>query len=128
MNSRERIAYLRGLLDSAPREDREGKLFAAITEALDALASELSEHGRLIELQSGNYDELMEEFDELREDVYDLEQYVGPDSDEEEDEDSYIATTCPSCAYCFYYKLEDGDENEKLVCPKCGEEFERSPV
>ena len=136
MNSRERIAYLKGLLDCMPREEREARVYSAIVEALDALALELEEHMKLLELQREDCDSLADEVDELQEAVYELEESLGTGPDSQYDDtdesgleeltESYISTTCPSCAYTFYYKYEEGKENEKLVCPGCGEEFGRS--
>ena len=138
MNSKERIAYLRGLLDFLPREEKEAKIYSAIAEALDSLALELEEYSKLLELQREDYDSLAEEVDELHEAVYNLEETVGLDDSEDLDYDnddveelgglteSYISMTCPSCAYSFYYKYEEGKGNDRLVCPSCGEEFNRS--
>ena len=138
MNSKERIAYLRGLLDFLPREEKETKIYSAIAEALESLALELEEHTKLLELQREDYDSLAEEMDELHEAVYNLEESVGLGDEEDEDYDgggvdelggvteSYISMTCPSCAYSFYYKYEEDKENNRLVCPSCGEEFNRS--
>ena len=138
MNSKERIAYLRGLLDFLPREEKETKIYSAIAEALESLALELEEQTKLLELQREDYDSLAEEMDELHEAVYNLEESVGLVDSEGEDYDSddveglggltesYISMTCPSCAYSFYYKYEEGKENNRLICPSCGEEFNRS--
>ena len=135
MNSKERIAYLRGLLDFMPREEKETKIYSAIVDALDALAVELMEHTKLLELQREDYGNLADEMDELHEAVYELEESVGIESEEgygdensalEELTESYISTTCPSCAYSFYYKYNEDKEDDKLVCPSCGEEFSRS--
>jgi predicted RNA-binding Zn-ribbon protein involved in translation (DUF1610 family) len=118
-----------------PREERETKIYSAIVDALDALALELGEHTKLIELQREDYDGLAEEMDDLHEAVYELEESAGiedaggkydEDDELEESTESYISMTCPSCAYSFYYKYEDGKESDKLVCPSCGEEFSRS--
>ena len=138
MNSRERIAYLKGLLDFLPKEEKETKIYSAIAEALDSLALELNEQTKLMERQREDYDSLAEEVDELHEAVYNLEESVGlVDSDDENfggdnmDElggvtESYISMTCPSCAYSFYYKYEESKGNDRLVCPSCGEEFNRT--
>ena len=138
MNSKERIAYLRGLLDFLPREEKETKVYFAIAEALESLALELGEHAKLLELQRKDYDGLAEEMDELHEAVYNLEESIGLEDSEDVDfggddveelgglTESYISMTCPSCAYSFYYKYEEGRENDRLVCPSCGEEFNRS--
>jgi NAD-dependent SIR2 family protein deacetylase len=136
MNSKERIAYLRGLLDFMPREEKEAKIYSAIVEALESLALELEENSRLLELQREDYDSLADEMDELHEAVYTLEESIGLGEDVDFDGDdvdelgglteSYISMTCPSCAYSFYYKYEEGKESDRLVCPSCGEEFNRS--
>jgi len=138
VNSKERIAYLRGLLDFLPREEKESKIYSAIAEALESLALELNEQTKVLERQSEDYDSLAEEMDELHEAVYNLEESIGlVDSDDEDydgddmDElgsvtESYISMTCPSCAYSFYYKYEESKGNDRLVCPSCGEEFNRT--
>ena len=138
MNSKERIAYLRGLLDFLPKEEKETKIYSAMADALESLALELEEHAKLLELQREDYDSLAEEMDELHEAVYNLEESVGLGDTEDDDYDSddveelgsltesYISMICPSCAYSFYYKYEEGKENDRLVCPSCGEEFNRS--
>jgi uncharacterized coiled-coil protein SlyX/predicted RNA-binding Zn-ribbon protein involved in translation (DUF1610 family) len=139
LNSRERIAYLRGLLDSMPRDEKESKIYFGLIEALDALASELAEQTKLIDLQREDYEGLADEMDDLQDAVYELEEAIGVDSgldrddDDDDDDDnlegltdSYISMTCPSCAYSFYYRYEEGREGEKLICPSCGEEFSRS--
>jgi DNA-directed RNA polymerase subunit M/transcription elongation factor TFIIS len=106
-------------------------------DALDALALELEEHLKQIDLQREYCDDLADEMEELHDAIYDLEESVGiesaddsydDDKDDEQDDttESYISMTCPSCAYSFYYKYEEGKESEKLVCPSCGEEFNRS--
>lgn len=141
MNSRERIAYLRGLLDFMPREEKEAKIYSAIVEALEALALDLEGHTKLLELQREDYDSLADEVDELHEAVYTLEESIWLDDEDyeegmeesytnnelEELTESYISITCPSCAYSFYCKYDENEENGKhFVCPACGEEFNRS--
>jgi predicted RNA-binding Zn-ribbon protein involved in translation (DUF1610 family) len=60
-------------------------------------------------------------------DVQDEDDENNEDDDTMEDlTESYISITCPSCAYSFYYRYEEDRENEKFVCPSCGEEFSRS--
>jgi hypothetical protein len=123
-----------------PKEEKETKIYSAILDALDSLASDLEEHAKLLDIQREDYDNLADEVNDLQESIYDLEDTLGAgsgedygdgDSDDGDDGDdelteSYISMTCPSCAYSFYYKYEDGKENERLVCPSCGEEFSRS--
>jgi predicted RNA-binding Zn-ribbon protein involved in translation (DUF1610 family) len=124
-----------------PKEEKETKVYTAIADALDSLASGLEEQLKLLNIQREDYDNLADEVNDLQESVYDLEEALsadsgedyddreaggGDDEDGEESTESYISMTCPSCAYSFYYKYEEGRENEKLVCPSCGEEFSRS--
>lgn len=131
MNARERIAYLRGLLDSMEQEERNAKIFSAVVEALDALALEIEEHTRLFDHVHQATEELTDEVYELHDAVYELEQSIGLDSDQDYDEtdgddpaESYISVTCPSCAYSFYYRCEDEKDGDKLICPGCGKEID----
>ena len=141
MNARERIAYLRGLLDCMEPEERNTKVYTAVAEALDALSLEIEEHSRQLEGVREAGEELADEIYELHDAVYELEQSMGLDSeqdygesddesdaddDEESSSESYISVTCPSCAYSFYYRYEEGKEEDKLICPGCGEEIDRT--
>ena len=137
MNARERIAYLRGLLDCMESEERNTKVYTAVAEALDALSLEIEEHSRQLEGVRKAGEELADEIYELHDAVYELEQSMGLDSGEDYDEsydasdadepaESYISVTCPSCSYSFYYRYEEDREEDKLVCPGCGAEIERA--
>lgn len=134
MNSRERIAYLRGLLDCMARDEKDTKIHTAIVEALDSLASELEEQAKHFKLLTESQENLEDEVDEMSETLFELEESLGlePECEEEDDEDddepaeSYVSVTCPSCAYSFYYRCEEGKEEETLVCPSCGEEIRRA--
>lgn len=135
MNARERIAYLRGLLDCMEPEERNTKVYTAVVEALDALSLEIEEHSRQLEGVREAGEELADEIYELHDAVYELERSVGlesdedyndADDDEETSSESYISVTCPSCAYSFYYRYEEGKEEDKLICPGCGEEIDRT--
>lgn len=133
LNAKERIAYLRGLLDCMSLEERDTKIFAAVVEALDALACELEGHSDLFELLRENDEGLADELYELHDSVCELERSIGLDSeqgcdegDEDEQAESYVSVTCPSCAYSFYYRCEEDREEGKILCPGCGEEIDRA--
>ena len=133
MNSRERIAYLRGLLDCMPGEEKETKIHTAIVEALDSLASELEEQAKHFKLLTESQESLEDEIDEMSETLFELEESLGLESegdydedDEDEPAESYVSITCPACAYSFYYRYEEGKEGETLVCPSCGEGIRRT--
>jgi len=114
-------------------EERNTKVYTAVAEALDALSLEIEEHSRQLEGVRKAGEELADEIYELHDAVYELERSVGLESDqdydaadEEESSESYISVTCPSCAYSFYYRYEEGKEEDKLICPGCGEEIDRT--
>jgi predicted RNA-binding Zn-ribbon protein involved in translation (DUF1610 family) len=119
-----------------PKEEKETKIYSAVAEALDALASDIEEQAKRIELQREDYDTLADEIDDIQESIYDLEEALGVESSEgegyteeespEDSTESYVSMVCPSCAYSFYYRYEESKENEKLICPSCGEEIDRS--
>jgi len=116
-------------------EERNTKVYTAVVEALDALSLEIEEHSRQLEGVREAGEELADEIYELHDAVYELERSVGlesdedyndADDDEETSSESYISVTCPSCAYSFYYRYEEGKEEDKLICPGCGEEIDRT--
>lgn len=147
MSAREKIAYLKGLIDGlGPAGDEgQGRIFAAIVDALDALSAEVVEHGELIEEQRELYEDLSDDCALLDEDLDALEKAFSEcsgesdfDEDEDEDEDeedeevdeeafdeSYVSATCPTCKYVFYFQPEEYGEDEPLQCPSCGVEFQR---
>ncbi|GHV36568.1 hypothetical protein FACS1894187_11380 [Synergistales bacterium] len=148
MNSKEHVAYLRGLVDFMPKEEKETKIYSAIVEALNAFAIDLEEQSKRIEQQREDYETLEEDLNDLQDSLFDLQEELESDADDydesyedfnsESDDDvdidigsasiaeSYISASCPACSYSFYYKHEDGKDKENLVCPRCGEEFGRT--
>ena len=97
MSAREKIAYLKGLIDGlGPAGDEgQGRIFAAIVDALDALSAEVVEHGELIEEQRELYEDLSDDCALLDEDLDALEKAFAEcsgesDFDEDEDEDEEV--------------------------------------
>lgn len=138
MSARERIAYLKGLLDGLgpAREEGHNKIFGAVLDALDALVQEMEEHGEIIEEQKELYEDLADDCALLDEDLDALErafaEYTGEgmsdeDDDMEDFDESYLSVTCPSCGYVFYYQPDEYEEGEELQCPSCGVNFDRQP-
>lgn len=113
MNINENVAYLRGLaegmnLDTATNE---GKLFNAIIEILDEMATEIAENHEYI-------DDVAELADELDEDLGDIEEYIY-DDDDDDDYDCCCEDDDDDCDCCC-----DEDEDNPLYevdCPKCGD-------
>ena len=130
MNAKEKIAWLKGLLSGLEIEGRDAKIYGAVTEALDALATQIEEQNEQIESIRSLYDELEEECAALVEDITALEdildEYTKDEDEDDEDEDyaaSYISVECPSCSSVFYYKQGESEDDEMLDCPDCGEKF-----
>jgi DNA repair exonuclease SbcCD ATPase subunit len=129
MSAKEKIAWLKGLLSGLEIEGKDAKIFGAVAEALDALATQIEEQNEQIESLRNLYDELEEECTALGEDILVLEDLFDEYSKRENEEGdkyaaSYVSVTCPSCASVFYSeqgKNKDGDET--IECPDCGKKF-----
>lgn len=122
MKSNESAAYLKGMFEGLgmDKNSPEGKLFAALLDAVETLSNEV------IELQAKVQDlgEYVEELDDdlaaVEEDLYDDE---DDDFDDDDDDDTtYFEVVCPSCGevVCFDDSLED----DEITCPSCGEHLE----
>jgi len=124
MTSKERIAYLEGLLEGLKVEDEDTRrVYEAIVEALRALSSEIEEHEEILTEQQEFLGELADYCEELEEDMSRLEDELGEEWEEdyEDDEDlDYPSVTCPECGYVFFYDPEEYEEDEQLQCPECG--------
>ena len=78
MSVSEKVAYLRGLMEGLDIADdsKEGKLFAAIVDALDEMASEISDLEEDIEDVEDDLDELEEYIEEVDEALGEVEEIV----------------------------------------------------
>ncbi len=137
MESKERIAYLKGLLDGLrPQDETQARIYAAIVDALDALAEEvetnrdeLREQAEMVQELNEFCESLEDDMEELEKSVYELEGEMMEEEPEEEDEEDfetvYQSAVCPKCGHRFYYQPELYEEGEPVQCPKCAETFER---
>lgn len=128
MGAREKIAYLRGLIDGQNLADSPQKVtfYAALVDALDSLADSLDDHVEM-------HKELSDYLEQLDEDVADLEETLDvlleeetdDDDDDfsEDDEEEFASVSCPHCAKDFFYEPAAYDEDEELLCPHCGKSF-----
>ena len=75
MSVSEKVAYLRGLMEGLDMDEdkKETKLFNAIIEALDDVASELSDMDEDMEELADYIEELDEDLGDVEEFVYDLD-------------------------------------------------------
>ena len=127
MEISEKVAYLKGLAEglALDTDTKEGKLIAAIIDVLDEMSIRFEDiDDNLVDLEDG--------LDAVSDDLEDVEDVVFEDWDEDddeyeedeldEDEDCY-ATTCPTCEETIYFEesvLADGE----VICPNCGEKLE----
>ncbi|MDD4365226.1 MAG: hypothetical protein PHF19_05725 [Synergistales bacterium] len=135
MKAKERIAYLKGLLEGlSPREEDEQKLLLALIDVADALASDLDEQGRGIEEQAEVIEEVADYCAQLEDDMTALEERMdgfsgeyGEEAEEispPDDEQEFTSVTYPNCGLAFFCRPEALEPDEALECPGCGEFFE----
>ena len=140
MSVSEKVAYLIGLMEGLDLESdsKEGKLFAAIVDALDEMASEISDLEEDIEDVEDDLDELEEYIEEVDEALGEVEEIVYDFDDDcdcccDDDDcdcdccdDDCIEAVCPAWEAEICIDFEDIDEDGKVECPACGEilEFE----
>lgn len=139
MSVSEKVAYLRGLMEGLDMDEdsKEGKLFAAIVDALDEMASEICDMEEDIEDIDDSLDELEEYIEEVDEALGDVEEFVYDcDCDDDCDcccdddcdccDDDCIEAVCPACNAEICIDFDDIDDEGKVECPACGEilEFE----
>ena len=134
MGARDRIAYIRGLLDAGGvPEGIPATLYGAIVDALEALAAENEELKKRLEEQQSAIDDLNFVCEELDSDLADVEACLDvggeeieldkEDDDREELESEYRETVCPQCGlhfFCHESLLNDDGEAE---CPDCACRF-----
>ena len=124
MEISQKVAYLKGLAEglALDTETKEGKLIAAIIDVLDEMSIRFEDiDDNLVDLEDG--------LDAVSDDLSDVEEtlYFALDDDEDDDEDDEeeecFVTTCPECEEEVYFDetvLEDGE----VVCPNCGAKLE----
>ena len=133
MGARDRIAYIRGLLDAGSVAGGPAQtLFSAIVEALEALADENEElRGKLSEQQKA-IDDLNFVCEELDADLADVESCLEIDGVEEPDgedlkeddlDSEYCETVCPSCGLHFFCHSSLLTEDGEAECPDCACRF-----
>jgi hypothetical protein len=134
MSAREKIAYLRGLIEGQNISENAGmsKFHEALLGALDSIVDEINELTDTCDDLKEYVDELESEMMEIYEDChdpdFDEECGCGCDDDDDDDgdeEEEYEATTCPNCGKDFFYQPDAYGDDEDLLCPHCGELFKQ---
>ena len=118
---KEKIAYLRGLMDGMKLADDDNtKLLRTIADCLDAIADE-------VEAESARVDNLENDVESINDDIDELDEVLGflleeeEDEDEDEDDedwsDEFDFFTCPNCGEVV--PLTDDMADADPICPKC---------
>lgn len=130
MSARERIAYLRGLIEGQNVTENASmtKFHEALLGALGSLAEETDELSEAYDDLRGYVEDLEDEMMELQTELgYDMADDLyscGCEGDDDEEEE-YEAATCPGCGKDFFYQPDAYDDDEDLLCPHCGEPFKQ---
>ena len=135
MTITEKTAYLKGLLEGMEidQSTKEGKLFAAIIEALDDIAlsvADLDDEVGAINDEMDMMEESLDAIDEALDDVEDALDAIDEDLDDMDDEleELYEILDLEEDEDDEDYEDEEEDELEdedlyQLVCPTCEEEI-----
>jgi len=114
LTAREKLAYVRGLLqgsDFLGSDAKAKEVWNSLLDVLDELTRELED---IYDWQ----DEIEDYLDALDDDLLDLEDSVY-EGDEDEDE-GVVMVECPECHEDVYVDESLLDEFEDIVCPTCG--------
>lgn len=130
MSAREKIAYLKGLIDGQNLADSPQKVsfYAALVDALESLADSVEEHDEVHKELNDYLEQLDEDVAELEDtlDVFledDFDDYDDEDYDDEDEEEEFDSVSCPYCGKDFFYEPAAYDDGEELLCPHCGKGF-----
>ena len=119
MEISEKVAYLKGLAEglALDTESKEGKLIAAIIDVLDEMSIRFEDiDDNLVDLEDG-LDAVSDDLSEVEEALFET------DEDDDEDDTEYFETTCPVCEEEIVFD-EDTLESGEIRCPNCGEKLE----
>ncbi len=125
MELKEKVAYLKGLVDMAGIDSasKEGKLTAALVDLLEEMSDTVTD---LVKANT----EMCELLDTIDHDLGDVESVLFDDEDddeyeddEDEDDGEIYEAVCPTCGETVYIDEEMLDEGE-TTCPGCGETLE----
>lgn len=122
---REKIAYLRGLLEGADLASNDVNprvVWEKVLDIFDAVAERIEE----LELGQEELEEYLEALDadlgELEDEVHGHDHDYDDDEDEEDDDAHFVEMECPRCGETVYFE-EDFlfDDEHEVACPECGE-------
>lgn len=130
MSVSEQVAYLRGLMEGLDIDEssKEGKLFSAIVDTLDDIASDLSDMEEDLEDLNDYIEEVDEDLGDVEEVVYDMDDCDCCCDDDDCDcccdDCDCIEFTCPACGEDVCIDTDLIEDDGITSCPNCGEEIE----
>lgn len=114
---REKIAYLRGMLDGSRdqiKEDSTKRILSSIVDVLEDLADDVDE----LYIEQDQMDEYLEVLDE---DLAEVEDHSCGCGHHDDDADM-VEMECPNCQEPVYFEEEFlYDDDVEVTCPDCGE-------
>ena len=117
--TKEKVAYLRGLADGLQLgDDMNGKLFKAIIETLDDMASAIDENEEAIIDLDESIDELCDEISDL-DDVLDALIDADEDDDDDYEDEDFVEVECEGCGETIYFDQDMLESDDELICPNC---------
>ncbi|MDR0653629.1 MAG: hypothetical protein LBG12_10055 [Synergistaceae bacterium] len=136
MGAREKLAYLRGLIEGQNIAENTGtsKFHEALLDVLETITDELDEIASDQADLRGCVDDLEDEMlafdDDDDDDDYDDDDDDDDDTEDDDEEtfdeeEEYEAVTCPECGKDFFYRPDVYDEDGDLLCPSCGKPFKQ---
>lgn len=121
MNSSEKVAYLRGLMDGMKLDENDdtAKVLGKVIEVLGDLAQDIDELSEFCDDLADQVDEIDQDLSIVEDDLYDDED----DFDDFDEDNEYYEVVCPECGdeICV---SEDILLDGSVECPNCGEMLE----
>ncbi len=138
MSAREKIAYIKGLLDAGTlRDEFDTALYGAIVEALDAIVDQVEDQEENIAELVDEMTDLVDYCEGIGEDLMALEDDLGIDANaspsypqgaDDDRVDTYESILCPFCSTMFYYRPDLLQDDDLIQCPNCKRNFAPSEV
>lgn len=118
---REKIAYLKGLMEGSDFYRRDGHSEAIWNRLLEIL-EDLSDQVEALRQSQEETEEYLEAIDS---DLGDVEEelYGSDDDDDDVDDDvEFVEMECPNCGETVYFEREFLDDDDvEISCPECGQ-------
>lgn len=125
MSSKEKIAYLTGLIEGSDFEmDKKTKrVVDAFIDTLNALSEEIQDSNERIEEVDDSVAEVMGNLDVLNHTMMHMLNIDDDDDEYDEDDDEMYHITCPKCGEDIFIDDEAWDDG-RVVCFECGQEID----